>query len=475
MNCPVCKRDNAYTLSICPSCGTMINDSVREELITKITPMVKPIPKPDSVDFRGIESVKNNPIPKMTVEEQIAELNLKQQPKAEVLFPAEQKAAVKRESHETTELDAKHTNRTLVEFHNKNAKLPEWRLQLKNAVRNRTGGQTAADEAPAMRSLEIAASSGRKRRELATSGANALKADQKRSPSMEDSRSESIGNDSVSNPKLAAALKRIEKSREKFLESEKPSPTFGANSRPNNTLLYFTAKPNDHLRVPGDDVRFDSKIATSLKGDSDQLDTNKLPVLPKAAAFSTSFEKSENVSEVIQTDFRAKKIEIAEEFEISDETVEIEEIESAEIEELELQEIDDCAPLAMRFNAGLFDLIIGSFASLLLLTPFMAMGGEWFTLAGLFAFLATTAIVMFIYLTTAVGRFHRTFGMRLFSLDIIDIEGEDYPSIHQAAVSACVYLISLGLGGLGFLTLIFNDENRALHDIVSKTIVVKEF
>src|SRR5688572_6333188 len=37
MMCPVCKRDLAPTLSICLTCGAMINDTVREELETKIS------------------------------------------------------------------------------------------------------------------------------------------------------------------------------------------------------------------------------------------------------------------------------------------------------------------------------------------------------------------------------------------------------------------------------------------------------
>jgi uncharacterized RDD family membrane protein YckC len=141
---------------------------------------------------------------------------------------------------------------------------------------------------------------------------------------------------------------------------------------------------------------------------------------------------------------------------------------------MEVEEFDDCAPFAMRFNAGLFDLIIGSFSSLLLLSPFMVLGGNWLSTAGLFALLATCAIVMFVYLTTSVGFYGRTFGMRLFSLEIIDIEDEDYPTFHQAAVSSAVYLLSLALGGIGFLTLPFNEDKRAVHDLVSGTIMVKE-
>ena len=143
-------------------------------------------------------------------------------------------------------------------------------------------------------------------------------------------------------------------------------------------------------------------------------------------------------------------------------------------EEIEQPEIEDCAPFAMRFNAGLFDLIIGSFSSLILLAPFMAIGGEWFTFAGFLTFLATCSVIMFIYMTIAIGFFGRTVGMRLFSLEVVDIEGENYPTLHQAAVSSSLYLLSLALGGIGFITLLLNPEKRAVHDLVSGTIVVKE-
>ena len=142
-------------------------------------------------------------------------------------------------------------------------------------------------------------------------------------------------------------------------------------------------------------------------------------------------------------------------------------------EEAEVE--DDLAPFAMRFNAGLFDLIIGAFVSMILLAPFMLSGGEWLTFSGFLAFIATISVVMFVYLTTALGMTGRTLGMRLFSLELIDIEENEYPSFHQAAVSSSVYLLSLICGGIGFLPVLFNEEKRAVHDIVSGTIVVKEY
>ncbi len=443
----------------------MTNDSVREELIAKITPLVKtvakPIPKTEQLDLRGDSPVQNKMNPTLLVAQQNIEISSK----------IERKIEVQPENHETSELDIKNTSPTLVEFHNKNAKIPEWRLQLKNAVRQRNNRiSDVPTNAAEQKNIEIADSPNLRRRNLRTNGATALKTEKVAETVVE----------TAGNPKLEAALKRIDKARQQFLENEKQqqNPEDKAKS---NTLLYFTAKPNDHLPKTAfsNSTNFEqkTKIANSMRKDGDKFDTNKLPPLPKPAKISSSFNHRPVVSEVIETNFVQKQFEKQElvEQEIVEIPEIIEEIENIEIEEAEIEEIDDCAPFAMRFNAGLFDLIIGSFVSLLLLTPFMAMGGEWFTLAGFFAFLVTTSIVMFIYMTTAIGIYGRTFGMKLFSLEVVDIEGEEYPTLHQAAVSSSVYLVSLALGGIGFLTLLFNDEKRAAHDLASRTIVVKEF
>ena len=121
MNCPKCNRNNAVTLSICPSCGTMINDSVREELQDKISPIIKPLnlerkpfipsaSEPQTPAF--IKPSMPTPIPK---------------PQMPVLEKAVEKIV-------TAEISVKHTAPTLVEFHSKNSTVPEWRLQLQNAV-----------------------------------------------------------------------------------------------------------------------------------------------------------------------------------------------------------------------------------------------------------------------------------------------------------------------------------------------------
>jgi uncharacterized RDD family membrane protein YckC len=78
-------------------------------------------------------------------------------------------------------------------------------------------------------------------------------------------------------------------------------------------------------------------------------------------------------------------------------------------------------------------------------------------------------------MTLCLGFFGKTMGMRLFSLELVDAVENEYPTLKQAAINSSVFLVSLVFGGAGFLTSLFNEERRALHDLLSGTILVREF
>ena len=411
----------------------MLNDSVREELNPKISPAAKQI----NFEMKEKSSASNK------LNHQIAVSN-SSEPK-----------------QHTTEITVKMTSPTLVDFQNKDATIPEWRLKVQNAVRKRQGQNELATETavlPAVRPSENLNLQPALQKRLAISGANALKA---------EIVAEEISVEQQ-NATLSSALQRIEESRRKFLEEEKKEVTATVLTPPTNNKHPFYIATKQAEVTPtvvkaSINPPIKPKLAPPLKSDSEPLDTNKLPPLPQEVKSAFGFAQR-----LVSNFVGELKIGKAEE---KTKNTDAEIVESEEI----IEETDDCAPLAMRFNAGLFDLIIGSFFSMILIAPFVISGRSWFTFEGFVAFLAITAIVMFIYLTTTIGFYGRTFGMRLFSLEVVDIEGEEYPTMHQAAVSSAVYILSLLFCGVGFLTILFNEDKRAAHDLVSKTIVVKEF
>lgn len=428
MNCPVCARSLAETLSICPSCGAMKDDSVREELQTKITQGVPLRSQPAvAVSAPVVERKPLAPRPAMIASQAVA-------PAMKV---------------ETAELVAPKTSPTLVGFQAKSTSLPEWRLQMQNAVQARKGN------------------SGDLGHTFPTNGGAALKAEPIRAP-------EPVAE--IADSRVANALRRIEESRKTFHESavepKKPMAAkafpprpFGVVS-PTGTGISTTqssAMQKPRLVMPTDTPVVAKRI------------TNKLPPL----------------GEPVMKKVEPRKIDIYETLEPA--ILESEPIpaEFAEIKRIRIKaegdsivneqangystEIEDLAPFSMRFGAGLFDLIIGSFATMLVLSPVAFSRGDWFTARGGITLVVTWAIVMFLYMTICVGFFGKTMGMRLFSLELVDAIENEYPSLHQAAVSSSLFIVSLGFAGVGFLTMFFNDEKRAAHDLVSGTILVREF
>lgn len=461
-------------------------DSVREELKTKISAVAKPV----KTETKTKPPIPNKPFQPPVLKPQPPVLQKPAVSKPAVNQPAVNKPAVSKPAVNqsvvnkpavnksvTAEIGVKPTSPTLVEFQNKNATMPEWRLQLKNDVRKRMEEAQAKEEVESVMSAPTIVHR--------THGSAALKAEVL----------EEIEPITHENEKVRNALRRIEQSRRMFYVEEEPEPT--AQPAPKRDYpFYIAAKTEEAATKPGDtkvSLNFapapktapKPKLVSSLRSEKKDFDTNKLPPLP--AKIATSFENrpveiaAEEMEETPAamketTPVIEKKTAPAKnkqtEIRISRPS---EDDDFDEIEDTEYEEFEDCAPFAMRFNSGVFDLLIGSFASLILLSPFVILGGEWFTPAGLFAFLATCAVVLFIYMTTAIGLFGKTFGMKMFSLEIIDIEENDYPSFHQAAVSSSVYLLSLALGGSGFLTVPFTAERRAVHDLVSGTIIVREY
>jgi len=429
MMCPVCKRDLAPTLSICLTCGAMMNDTVREELESKIGRISGPLagaaePKPQ--------------LPREAV--------TKSEPRPIAPPPPVRTF--------TGEFASKKTSPTLVEFQSRNATLPDWRLQLQNTVRQRTGG--ARQEA---QTAEVAPV---QKPQFATHGAAALKTETSPSP-------ESAAH---SNARVANALKRIEASRRTFLPEAPSAPVDKRPAANRNHPFNIVSRTQPSIAAPAAarpavEVPRKPKLVSSLRIEKKGFDTNKLPPLPKPASLSSSFDSQDEPLPI-------EEFAIPRSGPVENSAGLADERHAVANGPLETDEIDDLAPFSMRFGSGVFDFILSGIATMVILSPFMVSGGTWFSFSGVLTFVATLSIFLFFYLTASISFWGRTFGMRLFSLELIDAEQNAYPSVHQAAVSSAVFLLSIAFGGLGFLTVLFNEERRAIHDIVSGTLLIRE-
>ena len=410
----------------------MMNDTVREELQSKVTPCATP-----RIDAKAEPSRLNTPLT----------------PRPAMMAPP----PVRR--HETADLVASKTSPTLVEFQTKSASLPDWRLQLQNAVQQRKGGQNAS------------AISSHANHSFPTNGGAALKAEIVSQPEPEPTAK-------ISDPRVENAMRRIAESRNTFLEppatARKPMPARPAQMR---SFPFDVVSPNSRAATAAAPARIPTAVNTPPKPKlvvpqpvMEKRDTNKLPRI--AQPIERVIELKEPVIENVASSPIPMEFGDIKRIQIRAEHAEIEPLDQADIYD---DEIEDLAPFSMRFGAGLFDLIISAFVAMLLLSPFAFSGANWTTASGVLTFTAAWAIVSFIYMTTCVGFYGKTLGMRLFSLELVDALENEYPTLHQAAINSSVFLLSLMFAGAGFVTAFFNEERRAIHDLLSGTIIVREF
>lgn len=439
MTCPVCKRELAPTLSICYACGTMVQDSVREELATKIGRGSKPL------DLKIAEDASV----KMSAGEMQSDVVAYAAPEPVVAAVPKPPAIERRPKADPTERISRHTSPTLVGFQNPKSNLPDWRLQLQNSIRQRKAEPVV--EQPLIPGLHT---------HLVTNGNTALKAQYAPEPEP-----------AVSNPKLERALKRIEESRRRFAggpaPASKPAPAPAVKNYPFN-VVEGSGSSNAPTPATVNTLPKPRLVSTTPVTPRTGLDTNKLPPIEEIEEPKAVVTKSATPDAATTAAYTPVRLEIptVNESEVLD-------IESPELE-TEPEEIDDLAPLSIRVTACLFDVIIGGFATAIVMSPLLVRGGEWLSASGIAAIVAAFGIVMFTYMTVGVGLRGRTIGMKIFSLEVIDIEANEYPTFHQAAVRAAVFLLSLPLLGIGFGTVFFNEERRAAHDLISGTILVRE-
>ena len=234
MNCPVCDRSLAPTLSICPSCGAMMNDTVREELQTKITQGV-----PVRIEPPDAPTPERRPLP----------------PRPAMITPL---AAAR---PQTAGLVAPKTSPTLVGFQSKNTSVPDWRLQMQNAVQQRRIG-SSADAG----------------HHFPSNGGAALKAEPARSPDVMPE---------IVDSRVANAMRRIDESRKTFLETtDESKKVFG--TKPQGRPFGVVA-PNRSAATGFEPPRMPTApkprlVVPVLQPAREKRDTNKLPPIEMAIA-----------------------------------------------------------------------------------------------------------------------------------------------------------------------------------------------
>ncbi|MBX5479433.1 MAG: RDD family protein [Pyrinomonas methylaliphatogenes] len=138
------------------------------------------------------------------------------------------------------------------------------------------------------------------------------------------------------------------------------------------------------------------------------------------------------------------------------------------------QMIDDRAPFAARLMAATIDLLIIAFFS----SPFAAIieitSSDWSDPRVRGSMLGILLVLTFLYFAASVTLAGRTCGMKLVSIRVVDVRTGMVPTLGQSARRALALMLSPITFGLTFLYALGNAEGRAVHDLLSGTIVVRE-
>ena len=432
MACPCCDNDQLIEYLYCQECGTYTEDLSLALSSKKTIGRVTRNKRKPNVE-KPSNRFKLNP------------------PPSPILMDREIKSATER-------IHSKETNRTLLEFQSKDGTLPEWRVQLQNAVRQRM-----LSEQTELKAEVIESDTPEHQAEDDDFFDNAEIIEVNRPP--RTTEESSPANEDL----LISALSRIEASREKYFISD--TATSGSQS----VAVAPAVAPDTETVREKTSVNFPVEEKTTIPVIEEEV-APEAEYDPKVDLYDTSELDPEFVPAKVASSFgkitpAKQELPVENEVEIETPTARTESTDAAP-ETIVYEDIT--APFAFRFNAGLFDLLTSSFVSMFLMAPFVLLGGNWMSISGLFGFLTIFTIVSFLYLTTTVGLFGKSFGMHLFSLEMIHANGEEYPSFNQSAISSSLYLLSLASLGAGFITCLFDVERRAVHDIVSDTIIVRE-
>ena len=421
-----------------------MHDTVREELETKIGKVPYQARREIQVDEFELPA---EPMP-------LLELSNSEAPETETSDPIPKSTPTKPKVV-TAELKKKETSPTLIDFQHKSPAVPDWRLQIQNSIRRRSSNGT-----------------------VETGGSGTAAVVQPGSPSavVASTRAPAAPDQVPRSEKVANALKRIEESRRVYsahgmavsaARQASAKPAVANRSFPFDVVERAPSVPKRETSKASPVESPKPKLVSPLRIEKKKFDTNKLPPIPEPEApLPAQIPIEPPVTENARPDVQFERLRILNE----EEHVEI-----AESYEADHEEIDDLAPLSMRFGAAVFDLIIGGFAAGILLSPFLISNANLATVSGFLAIGGAVLLVMFIYQTITTAFLGRTFGMKLFSIEIIDAEKNECPTLHQAAVNSAVYLLSLLFFGIGFLPAFFNEERRTVHDILSGTLLIREY
>jgi uncharacterized RDD family membrane protein YckC/predicted nucleic acid-binding Zn-ribbon protein len=130
---------------------------------------------------------------------------------------------------------------------------------------------------------------------------------------------------------------------------------------------------------------------------------------------------------------------------------------------------------SQRLIAATIDLFIILLVSAMFWATSYTLGVDFSDQRIIYILSGTSFFTGLIYLTMMVFVAARTFGMMFVGTRVVNSNTFESPSFIQSLLRAGSYFVSVSLAGLGFLWMFLDHDQRTLHDIVSGTLVVRDY
>jgi uncharacterized RDD family membrane protein YckC len=163
----------------------------------------------------------------------------------------------------------------------------------------------------------------------------------------------------------------------------------------------------------------------------------------------------------------------------------IEEIDPLDYLEAEIKKVDrelardrsefESAPLSSRVISGFIDLIVIGLSSM----PFIALieiaNGNFAARGTRITVAAVVLLISFFYLFLTQTLSSRTFGMMLTNTRVVELHTRQPLTARRAFIRLLGYVVALAPAAIGMAWAIADHRNRGLHDLISGTVVVRDY
>jgi uncharacterized RDD family membrane protein YckC len=278
--------------------------------------------------------------------------------------------------------------------------------------------------------------------------------------------------DSVTNPIVEAALTRVRRASKNASRTASQRVETGRGQQLNS----IGAQASDR-HATARALAPDTEISAAPAPPSNHYSTERLLVKPAEPVPVTS--------PLVRTNELDDNDPSIAEFDAEPGLVAVDEIEPIDYLAAEIGKVEvglagefaknESAPLSLHIVINLVDLSVVAIAAAPFLISMGIFDGDFSTSPTRIAVAAIVGLVALFYLFLTQGLSGKSFGMMMTNTRVVDARSFDHPSPPRILVRSVGYLIGVGFAMIGLLAIAFNQRRRGLHDLLSGTVVVRDF